>query len=164
MLPLLTALPPGFDPNRMSFGRTAPRIEVPRNTTPSTAGSGSWGGYRPSLWSRYNHGVASVGDWIADHVENVQTATSVLLFVGYVVGVIVGVVITWKESGPGKALLMGLIVGFVGYFGTGLLILLCDLVINIVMYALRLLLWNGWTLLLAIAAAALLLAHSSGVV
>lgn len=152
------ALPPGFDPNKMTFGRSAPKIDIPRNySTSTTTSSGSWGGSRVPLWSRYNKGVVNFGDWIADHVETVQDINSAILFLGYVGLLIYFFVKAWMEGGFLSALLSGLLAGVVGYFATGLAILVVNFVINVVMYCFRFIFWNGWTLLLAVMAGCVLL-------
>ena len=109
------------------------------------------------MWSRYNKGVAGIGNWIADHVETVKDINSAILFLGYVGLLIYFFVKAWMEGGFLSALLSGLLAGVVGYFATGLAILVVNFVINVVMYCFRFIFWNGWTLLLAVMAGCVLL-------
>ena len=57
--------------------------------------------------------------------------------------------VQWSQSGFWTGLGAGVLTGVVGWFVVGLLIYAVHFVINVVMYALRLLFWNGWTLLIA---------------
>lgn len=139
------ALPQGFDPRKMTFGGTsAPRISIPRNDAASYR-------RRASLWSRYNHGVANVGNWFADHVENVTDVFNAILLLGYVVCLIWVLVTEWMEKGFWTALLDTVLAGGLGYLLLGVVLVILEYVISIVMYVFRLLFWNGWTLLLAFA-------------
>lgn len=134
----------------MAFVKSGPKIEIPRNRSTSTTSSTSWGGRRVSLWSRYNKGVAGIGNWIADHVETVTDTCSAILFLAYVVVVIVLFVQSWIEGGFLKALLMGVLAGIVGFFVMGIAVWVVNIVMNVILYGLRILFWNGWTLLLVI--------------
>ena len=139
------ALPPGFDPNKMSFGPPPPKIEIPRNRIISSTNAR----HGRSLWWYYNHAIASLGNWFSDHIEKVIDIFDALLFLGYVVMIFVTLGVQWSQSGFWTGLGAGVLTGVVGWFVVGLLIYAVHFVINVVMYALRLLFWNGWTLLIA---------------
>lgn len=142
------ALPNGFDPRNMSFGNIAnatPVFELPRNT--STYGSSR---NHSSLWRGFNHGVASIGNWFAEHAETTLGICSIIMTAVIVITAIVYVIGAWINEGFWIALLVAVVAFFIGsivwYIGAIVIVV----VINAIMYGFRLLFWNGWTLLLAL--------------
>jgi hypothetical protein len=63
---------------------------------------------------------------------------------------IIAVITTWVQEGFFMALLAGVIAYFVGYISIGIAWLVIKIVMNILLFALRLLFWSGWTLLLGV--------------
>lgn len=150
------ALPAGFNPNDMSFGnltKRTPVIEIPRNTS-TYASYVSWGNsHRESLWSRFNNGVASIGNWFADKSEDVLGWISLATMVIIVISCIVQVISTWVDNGFWMALLMAIgvcIAGVIAWYVAAIAIVIG---VNVVMYGFRFLFWNGWTLLIALSLA-----------
>lgn len=147
------ALPAGFNPNDMSFGnltKRTPVIEIPRNTSTYTSYA-SWGNsHRESLWSRFNNGVASIGNWFAEKSEDVLGWISLATMAIIVISCIVQVISTWIDDGFWMALLMAFgvcIAGVIAWYVAAITIVIG---VNVVMYGFRFLFWNGWTLLIAL--------------
>lgn len=145
------ALPAGFDPNRMSFGPSAPVIDIPRNNTTSYS-SVSWtGSYRrQSLWSRFNEGVAAIGNWFSDNVESTISVLSLIVVAGTVITALVYIISAWINSGFWMAVLVTVIAGIVGTIGLGISWYVINIAVNVVMFGLRFIFWNGWTLVIAL--------------
>lgn len=145
------ALPAGFNPNNMSFGniaKAAPVIEIPRNTYTYT----SWDPiHRESLWSRFNNGVASIGNWFAEKSEDVLGWISLIVMIIIIITCLVEVIGTWIDDGFWMALLMAIGVCIGGVIAWYVAAIAIFIVVNVVMYGFRFLFWNGWTLLLALA-------------
>lgn len=141
------ALPKGFDPRNMSFGNIAnatPVFEIPRNTTSYVTSSSS-------LWSRFNSGVASIGNWFAEHAEGALGVCSIIMTAIIVISAIVYVIGTWANEGFWMALLMAVVAYFVGLIAWYIGAVVIVIVVNVIMYGFRLLFWNGWTLLIVLA-------------
>lgn len=147
------ALPAGFNPNNMSFGnlsKRTPIIEIPRNTSTSTSYENWSNSHRESLWSRFNNGVANIGNWFAEKSDDVFGWISVATMAIIVISCIVQVISTWAEDGFWMALLMAVgvtIVGIISWYVAAIVIMIG---VNVVMYGFRFLFWNGWTLLIAL--------------
>lgn len=147
------ALPPGFNPNDMSFGnitKWTPIIEIPHNTSTYTSYT-SWGNScHKSLWSRFNNGVASIGNWFAEKAEDVLGWISLAAMAFIFITCLVKVITTWVDDGFWMALLMAIgvcIAGIIAWYVAAVVIVIG---VNVVMYGFRLLFWNGWTLLIAL--------------
>lgn len=146
------ALPPGFDPTRMSFGPSTPVIGIPRNNSTSSSSSySSYSSNRASLWSRFNSAVAEIGNWFADHIESAISVCCMLVIGAVAITGIIYVIGALISEGIFMAIITGIIAFIIGYIcvGIGWYVILFG--VNIVMYGLRIIFWNGWTLLLAIA-------------
>ena len=146
------ALPPGFDPTRMSFGPSTPVIGIPRNNSTSSSSSySSYSSNRASLWSRFNSAVAEIGNWFADHIESAISVCCMLVIGAVAITGIIYVIGALISEGLLMAIITGIIAFIIGYIcvGIGWYVILFG--VNIVMYGLRIIFWNGWTLLLAIA-------------
>ena len=127
------ALPAGFNPNDMSFGnitKRAPVIEIPRNTSTYSSYASSGYSYHESLWSRFNNGVAAI----------------VITGLIYIIG-------AWINEGFWIALVMAVVACIGGVIAWYIAALVIVIGVNIIMYGFRLLFWNGWTLLIALALA-----------
>lgn len=143
------ALPAGFNPNDMSFGnlaKTSPIIEIPRNTSSGTRNTSC----RNSLWSRINNGVASIGNWFAGHAEGALGVCSLIAMATIIITGIVYVIGTWIDEGFWTALFTAVIACVVGVISWYIAAVAIVIIVNVVMYGLRLLFWNGWTLILTI--------------
>lgn len=144
------SLPAGFNPNNMSFGNIAkatPVIEIPRNTSTYTSWESS---HRESLWSRFNNSVASIGNWFAEKSEDVLGWLSIIAMSIIVIAGIVTVIGTWIDDGFWMALFMAVGVCVAGAIIWCIAATVIVIIVNIVMYGLRFLFWNGWTLILAL--------------
>lgn len=145
------ALPAGFNPNNMSFGnitKQAPVFEIPRNTSYSSSSH-----YRESLWSRFNNGVADIGNWFAEKCDTVLGWISLAAMIVIVLTCLVGVIKTWADDGFWMALLVAIGVCIGGVIAWYIAAVAIVIVVNVVMYGFRFIFWNGWTLILAISLA-----------
>lgn len=148
------ALPPGFNPNDMSFGnitKRTPIIEIPHNTSTYTSYTSWSNSYHKSLWARYNNGVANIGNWFAEKAEDVLGWVSLAAMIFIFITCLVKVITTWVDDGFWMALLMAIgvcIAGVIAWYVAAVVIVIG---VNVVMYGFRFLFWNGWTLLIALA-------------
>lgn len=159
-------LPEGFNPEFGTFKNIKPVINLPQNTSTYTPeinwSSSSYS--RPSLWSRFNNFIAQIGNWFADHVDTAMTIACFLLIGGVVISAIACVISVWSDEGFFWALLAAVGCYMVGYFAIGLGWYVITIITNVLMYGLRLLFWNAWTLIISlcvIAAACIIPAYTS---
>lgn len=148
------SLPRRFDPEKMSFGPIPPRLWRRQNPIPDDKGryEGKHGVAR--LWMRFDDAVIRLGNKIAKYDKKKISVKT--LAVVYIVVEIIGLLVfafAVLEKGLLKA------------FGLFLLFVLCGMgvawlsqyVSFIVVGCLRLIFWNGWTLLLTVMTATVLL-------
>lgn len=130
-----------------------PTITVPRNNTTSSSSStyrsSSTSGYRyrRSWWSRFNEGVADLGNWFSDNAEDVSTWLTIAAIAIASAAAIIYFIAAWVTEGFWIALIFGVILAIVGSLGLGILVSVLAIAVNVIMFAFRLLFWNGWTLL-----------------
>ena len=136
------ALPQGFDPKSMSFGKTPAVINIPKTSSTYTR--------RPSLWSRFNEAIGNFGNWIADASDTIINVMAMIGVGAIILVAIIAVITTWVQEGFFMALLAGVIAYIVGYIGIGIAWLVINVVMNILLFVLRFLFWSGWTLLLGV--------------
>lgn len=143
-------LPAGFNPNNMSFAgvSTRPVINIPRNNSGYSSTT-----YRPShrsWWSRFNDGVADIGNWFSDHADSAMSIACVVVTVLLILGGIISVISAWVSNGFWAAVFTAIaaliIVSILLYVAS----IVIAIVANIIMYAFRILFWNGWTLMAAL--------------
>lgn len=146
------SLPKGFNPNKMTFGnitKSDPIIEIPRNTSIySTPHVNNRLVDHDSLWSRFNRGVAGIGNWFAEKTEDVLGWISLIITVVIIISCVVKIINTWIDDGFWMALLMAIGVCIGGVIAWYIAAFAIFISVNIVMYGLRFLFWNGWTLLI----------------
>ncbi len=136
----LPQLPQGFNPKTLKMEAFTP----PRNTT-------TYSSSRDGIWSRFNDGVADIGNWFADHTDVVTEWISYIIFGGSILAAIAAIISIWVESGFIWALLGGVLIVGVGYYAVGLLWLIVTFAIYIIMYCFRLIFWNAYVFLLILA-------------
>lgn len=140
----------GFNPETGTFEDIKPVIEIPRNT--STQTSYTFGsGRKQSLFSRFNEAIEDIGNWFADHADTVLGWMSMITMGLIVLSGIVTVICSWISEGFWMALLTAVIALIVCGIALTVASIVITIVVNIVMYAFRLIFWNGWTLLIALA-------------
>lgn len=147
------ALPPGFNPSDMSFGnivKRPPVIEIPRNTSTYTSYSSLDNSCHTSLWSRFNNGVASIGNCFADKSQIVLGLLSLIAMAIIFIICVANVIVTWIEQGFWSALFIAFIAGVVGVVLWYVAAFVIVIGVNVVMYGLRFVFWNAWTLLIVI--------------
>ena len=178
------ALPQGFDPTKMSFGNIStsnPVIGIPRNdrfydprtsstymssSASATASSGwssgwSWGKKR-SAWSRFNNGVAGIGNWFADKSSDILGWLS--LGVMAILGITALIfIIKGFTEGFWTGVITTIVAGILGVIAFYIAAFVIVVAANIILFAFRILFWNGWTLLATLTvAAAAMIAGASG--
>ena len=155
----MPALPGGFNPETGTFDNIRPVIQIPRNTSRSSAaqvnstyatGTSYTHVRRRSLWDRFNDTIEDIGNWFADHAETVLGWVTII-FIAVLLITGVGVVIsTWISKGFWTALFTAIGVAIAGALTYFIAIIAIYIVVNIVMYGMRLLFWNGWSLLVTL--------------
>ncbi len=153
------ALPVGFDPEGGTFKNVKPIIQIPRNDDAVVSSVTAQRSYRrtswwKSLWSFFDDGVACIGNWFVDNIETVIGICCAIVIFGGGAAAIISVIITWIDSGFWAALLQAIITGIVGYLTIGISWYVINVVVNVLMWILRFIFWNGWSLLATLIAAA----------
>lgn len=146
------ALPPGFDPNRMTFGgvRTA---EMPRHENPTTTTTS----YHESLWSKMNYAICSFGNWLDDCIEKVTEWTLVLMMIALYGGAAIWVF-------QAENLLWGIarLIGAFFIVGIGVYVVtIASYIWGGILKIIRFCFWNIYTLLLAIGIVAAVCLYAS---
>ena len=146
------ALPPGFDPNRMTFGgvRTA---EMPRHENPTTTTTS----YHESLWSKMNYAICSFGNWLDDCIEKVTEWTLVLMMIALYGGAAIWVF-------QAENLLWGIarLIGAFFIVGIGVYVVtIASYIWGGILKIVRFCFWNIYTLLLAIGIVAAVCLYAS---
>ncbi len=156
------ALPLGFDPEKGIFTNVQPVLRIPRNPAPSSPAPrlrtqselslNNLTTSRPkrSLWSRFNNGVANIGNWFSDHSDDLIGWVTVAILCSIILSGIAAVVLAFINEGFWTAVIIAIcavIGGVIAYYLTAFVLLIIG---NVIVYALRLLFWNAWTLLLAL--------------
>lgn len=145
------ALPTGFDPKNMSFGPSQPVIGIPKNTTSGSSYSSSRrSSYSRSLWSRFNDAIEDFGNMIADATEGIVNVMSIIAGVAIALGALIWVIGIWIDEGFFLALLAAVAAYIIGVIGIGIAWYAVNIVMNIVLFCLRFIFWNGWSLLITI--------------
>lgn len=145
-------LPKGFDPNNMSFD-TVP-INIPKKPTAyrNNYYTSSTTRRRPSLWERFNDTIEDIGNWFADHAESVLGTCTMLLMGLIGIGALILVIVTWVNQGLLAAILTAVVSYFVGMFIWFVGYIAIAIFVNLIMYGLRFVFWNGWSFLATLAA------------
>lgn len=134
----------------MSFGgltKKKPVIEIPRNTSSYTSTRTY---YRRSFWERFSDRVADIGNWFAEHAENVLSIFCVITLIALVVAGVGYVISVWINEGFFMAILAAILTGVVGVIGWYVIAFVIVVGVNLVMYGFRFIFWNGWSLLLTL--------------
>lgn len=136
------ALPPGFDPNRMTFGgvRTA---EMPRHANPTTTTTSS----HESLWSKINYAICSFGNWLDDCIDKVTEWTLVIMMIALYGGAAIWVF-------QAENLLWGImrLIGAFFIVGIGVYVVtIASYVWGGILKIIRFCFWNIYTLLITLA-------------
>ncbi len=134
----------------MSFGgltKKKPVIEIPRNTSSYTSARTY---YRRSFWDRFSDGVADIGNWFAEHAENVLNIFCIIALIALVVAGVGYVISVWINEGFFMAILAAILAGVVGVIGWYVIAFVVVVGVNLVMYGFRFIFWNGWSLLLTL--------------
>ena len=142
----MATLPPGFDPRTGRLRNV--NFTSPINTTsPRSSSTTSVGG---SFWDAYNSLVAGIGNWFASWAEGACNVVMWIILIAIWIWGIAGVIGEWNDGNTITAILMVLFGGPIVYYASYLIALLGYVAVAIVLYTLRFIFWNGWTLLLCI--------------
>lgn len=146
------ALPAGFNPNNMTFGNIAQHtqtISIPRNTSTYTSPSRRYR-YHESIWSRLNDFVARIGNWIADKSDDIVVWTIMGFLAIVALSCVIAIIAVWCDEGFFAAV----ITTICACIGCGIAYFISFTVIalglSLVLFGLRCLFWNAWTLLIAL--------------
>ncbi|MCM1110977.1 MAG: SH3 domain-containing protein [Clostridium sp.] len=168
------ALPPGYDPAGGTFGGPSvrPVISIPRNQTrqprqarynPEVSRDYWPTPRRRSLWQRFNDGVTSIGNWFATNQEDIIGWLCVVAMIAIIGTAIAAVIAAWVNEGFWTAVITAIVAAIGGTIAWYAAAFVIGFIMNIVLYGIRFLFWNGWTLLIAIVAAlGLLIYNGSG--
>ncbi|MCH5230320.1 MAG: SH3 domain-containing protein [Muribaculaceae bacterium] len=147
------ALAGGFNPETGTFENLKPVISVPRNSsyTSTPQSYGTLGRRRRGLWSRFNSGVTSIGNWLSTKSDNLIGWLTLGLIGLMVIGGIWTVVSIWISDGWKTGLIAIIGVGVIGTLLWYISIAIIAVIVNLVVYLLRLVFWNAWSLLAVLA-------------
>ena len=140
----------GFDPESGTFTNIKPILQIPPNTSASSYCYPTTIYGKPSLWSRFNNAVVSIGSWLAQHSDVSLSILSLLVIAGLVITGLVCIILAWINEGFWVALLTTLIVAFCGVIAWYIVVFALYFGLNLILYGLRFLFWNGWTMVIAI--------------
>ena len=97
--------------------------------------------------------MASIGNWFAENAENVLGWTTIIATAAIVITGLIYIIGAWINEGFWIALVMAVVACIGGVIAWYIAALVIVIGVNIIMYGFRLLFWNGWTLLIALALA-----------
>ncbi len=101
-----------------------------------------------NAWQRLNWKVMAIGEWINDKREAASLIFTFLAGATVAIPAIIGVVTTFINEGIFWGILALVIIGFLGYWGTIIAAFIGSIFCNIIMYVLRLIFYNIYTLIL----------------
>ena len=143
-------LPPGFDP---VTGRLV-GVGTPSNRNTSYGQSGSSTTYSPSrpdtLWGRFNRGVASIGNWIDDGIDTICTVVMWIIIIGIAIAALIGIISMISNGHLVGAILLIVFGGAIAYYGTAAIGWIGFVATAAVLYVIRYILWNAWSLMATI--------------
>ncbi len=137
-------LPPGFDPATGKLRNI--QIAVPINQSASSYSYSN----RRNWWGSFNEGVASIGNWVADWVDNACTIVMWIILCATWIGAIFVVIDQFIQGNIFSAIICMLLGGAIVYYGAYIFAGIGWLCTAVVLYSIRFLFWNGWTLLIAL--------------
>lgn len=156
---MANGLPPGFDPRT---GRLTGLGSTPRhNTTYSPPSSTYTPTYSYSFWGRLNNGVASIGNWFANWIEGACTVIMWTIIVILAISAIIGLISMICDGHLVGAILLAIFVGPIAYYGAAIIGWIGYGIAAAVLYSLRFLFWNAWSLLSVLVIAGGILIYAS---
>lgn len=143
-------LPIGFDPEKGTFASIKPIIDLPKNTVIHSSVTNRRSGTIAFSWSRFNNFIARIGNWFAEHVDSAISIGCIILMGGVIITALIYVISVWSSDGFWLAALaaIGCYIGGCICIGLGWYVVL--IFTNLLMYGLRLLFWNAWTLIVSL--------------
>lgn len=141
-------LPPGFDPATGKLKNINFAVPVNKSTS-SYSYSSSYSRHR-SWWSRFNEGVASIGNWFADRTDKACTIVMWIALGLFWIGAIIGVISEFVKGNIFTGIILVVVGSVVVYYGTFVIGGIAYVCTAIVLYCFRFLFWNGWTLLITL--------------
>lgn len=165
-------LPPGFDPETGKlriFNRPLPSGFDPatgrlRNTSQNintriryTSRSSRW-----TWWDDFNNSVEYIGYWFANWIDNACNIIMWVIIGSIWLGVIIAVIAMFVEGKIVEGIISAIVGGAIAYYGAFIIGWIGWLFAAIILYGLRFLFWNAWSLVIALTLAAVLVVASSG--
>lgn len=103
------------------------------------------------LWQRLNRFVSNIGEWIGENGNSICTNISVGLYFLCWILYAITVIATWSKDGFLSALICGILGAIIVYYGAGILMLLLHIALRVVVFIVRFILYNIYTLMIGIA-------------
>lgn len=143
----LKGLPSGFDPSTgrlRTGGSSSTSSSISRST--SSYSSYSSGG----VWGSFNDAIEDAGDWLEDAIDIIRTVVMWIILGGAWIAAIVAVIAAFVEGDIIEGILGIVIGGPIVYYGSFIIAGIGWLAVTILLYIIRFIIWNGWTLLLTL--------------
>ena len=143
----LKGLPSGFDPSTgrlRTGGSSSTSSSISRST--SAYSSYSSGG----VWGSFNDAIEDAGDWLEDAIDIIRTVVMWIILGGAWIAAIVAVIAAFVEGDIIEGILGIVIGGPIVYYGSFIIAGIGWLAVTILLYIIRFIIWNGWTLLLTL--------------
>lgn len=144
---LKMGLPSGFDPATGRI-RTGGASSTSSSTSRSTSSYSSYSSR--SVWGSFNDAIEDAGDWLEDAIDIIRTVVMWIILVGVWIAAIVSVIAAFVEGDVIEGILAIVIGGPIVYYGSVIIAGIGWLAATILLYIIRFIIWNGWTLLLTL--------------
>ena len=143
----LKGLPSGFDPStgRLRTGGSSSTSSSISRSTSSYSSYSSRG-----VWGSFNDAIEDAGDWLEDAIDIIRTVVMWIILGGAWIAAIVAVIAAFVEGDIIEGILGIVIGGPIVYYGSFIIAGIGWLAVTILLYIIRFIIWNGWTLLLTL--------------
>lgn len=143
----LKGLPSGFDPStgRLRTGGSSSTSSSISRSTSSYSSYSSRG-----VWGSFNDAIEDAGDWLEDAIDIIRTVVMWIILGGAWIAAIGGVIAAFVEGEIIEGILGIVIGGPIVYYGSFIIAGIGWLAVTILLYIIRFIIWNGWTLLLTL--------------
>ena len=150
---MASLLPPGFDPatGKLKLGGTTSPVITHK---PAYGGgfASSYSGIRRSRswWSRFNDAIIDAGNWFGDIIEPVRTVVMWIILGIVWISAIIGVISLFVQGRIFVGILSIIPGAAIVYYGSFIIAGLAYVLISVLLYPIRFIIWNAWTLIAAI--------------
>ena len=148
----LKGLPSGLDPStgRLRTGGSSSTSSSTSRSTSYTYSSYSSRG----VWSSFNDAIEDAGDWLEDAIDIIRTVIMWIILGGAWIAAIVGVIGAFVEGEVLEGILAIVIGGPIVYYGSFLIAGIGWVAATVLLYIIRFIILNGWTLIATLVVAA----------